>query len=64
VLGAAVREDPAGEYCVATPPTPTLLAALTAWMAERDLTIGSITAGRERLEDVFLRLVAKPEMES
>jgi ABC-2 type transport system ATP-binding protein len=61
VLGALVTEGPPGEYCAAVPPTPGLLAALTTWMAERDLQLGSIHAGRERLEDVFLRLVAQPD---
>ncbi len=56
-LGTAVSEGPAGEYLVTTMLTPALLAILTTWMAERDLTLDSLRAGRERLEDVFLRLV-------
>jgi ABC-2 type transport system ATP-binding protein len=63
VLGAAVTEVSPGDYRVDTAPTPALLASLTAWMAERNLTLGSISAGRERLEDVFLKLVAKPDLE-
>ena len=59
VLGVDVIEGPAGEYLVATTPTPALLASLTAWMAERDLALGSLRAGRERLEDLFLRLVSE-----
>ncbi len=59
VLGASVSEGPAGEYLVAAAPTPALLAALTAWLAERDLALGSLRAGRERLEDLFLRLVSE-----
>ena len=31
--------------------------ALTAWLADRDLPLGDLRAGRQRLEDVFLRLV-------
>jgi hypothetical protein len=36
-----------------------MLASLTAWLAERDLALGSLRAGRERLEDLFLRLVSE-----
>jgi ABC-2 type transport system ATP-binding protein len=60
-LGATVTEGPPGEYRVDTAPTPTGLAALTAWMAERNLALNSMRAGGERLEDVFLRLVAEPD---
>ena len=55
-LGVAVTEGPAGEYLVSAPPVPSLVAALTAWLAERDLPLGDLRAGRQRLEDVFLRL--------
>lgn len=57
--GAATREAAPGEYVVATEGTPALLAALTAWLAERDLALGDLRAGRQRLEDVFLRLTAE-----
>jgi ABC-2 type transport system ATP-binding protein len=56
VLGGAVVEDPPGEYHAAVAPTPATVAALTAWLAERDLPLGDLRAGRQRLEDVFLRL--------
>lgn len=62
-LGASVTETATGEYRAETVPTPALLASLTAWMADRDLALGSITAGPERLEDVFLKLVAEPDRE-
>ena len=29
---------------------------LTAWLAQRDVPLGDLRAGRQRLEDVFLRL--------
>ncbi len=45
-----------GEYVVAAPARPALVAAVTAWLAERDLPLADLRAGRERLEDVFLRL--------
>jgi ABC-2 type transport system ATP-binding protein len=56
-LGAPVREVTEGEYLVDAEGTPTLIAALTAWLAERDLPLADLRAGRQRLEDVFLRLV-------
>ncbi len=55
-LGVPVTEGPPGEYLVAAPPAPALVASLTAWLAERDLALGDLRAGRQRLEDVFLRL--------
>jgi len=55
-LGAPVTEDSPGEYRAATAPTPATVAALTAWLAEQDLPLADLRAGRQRLEDVFLRL--------
>ena len=55
-LGAAVQEVTPGEYRVATAPTPAAVAALAAWLAERDLPLTDLQAGRRTLEDVFLRL--------
>ncbi len=57
-LGAPVREVEPGEYLVEAEGTPQLVAALTAWLADRDLALADLRAGRQRLEDVFLRLVA------
>ncbi len=56
-LGAPVTEVGPGEYRVAAEGTPALVAALTAWLADRDLPLADLRAGRQRLEDVFLRLV-------
>ncbi|MGH9215869.1 MAG: ATP-binding cassette domain-containing protein, partial [Acidimicrobiales bacterium] len=56
--GAAVAETGPGEYEVAAAPTPATVAAITAWLAERDLALGDLRAGRQRLEDVFLRLTS------
>ncbi|MGO9332595.1 MAG: ATP-binding cassette domain-containing protein [Acidimicrobiales bacterium] len=55
-LGAAVTEETPGEYLVSAPPVPALVAELAVWLAERDLPLGDLRAGRQRLEDVFLRL--------
>ena len=57
-LGIPVTEDRPGEYLVAAPPTPATIAALTAWLAEHDLPLADLRAGRQSLEDVFLRLTA------
>jgi ABC-2 type transport system ATP-binding protein len=57
-LNAFVDEVSLGEYKVAMAPTPHNVAALTAWLAEHDLPLADLRAGRQRLEDVFLRLTA------
>ena len=59
-VGAAVVEERPGEYRVDAPPTPALIAAVTAWLAERDLPLADLRAGRQTLEDVFLRLTGQP----
>jgi ABC-2 type transport system ATP-binding protein len=56
--GAAVAETGPGEYEVQAAPTPATVAAITAWLAEQDLPLGDLRAGRQRLEDVFLRLTS------
>jgi ABC-2 type transport system ATP-binding protein len=55
-LGAEVREERTGEYVVVAEARPATVAALTAWLADRDIALADLRAGRERLEDVFLRL--------
>jgi ABC-2 type transport system ATP-binding protein len=62
-LGATVAEESPGEYRVDTAATPAAVAALTAWLAEHDLPLADLHAGRQRLEDVFLRLTAPTEDE-
>lgn len=58
-LGAPVAEVSPGEYDVAAASTPRLVAELTAWLADKDLPLADLRAGRQRLEDVFLRLTAE-----
>lgn len=55
---AAVEEVGPGDYRVMAAPTPANVAAVTAWLAEHDLPLGDLRAGRQRLEDVFLKLTA------
>jgi ABC-2 type transport system ATP-binding protein len=55
-IGVAVTEVGPGEYRVAAPATPGLVAAVTAWLAEHDLVLADLRAGRQTLEDTFLRL--------
>ncbi|HUP84704.1 MAG TPA: ABC transporter ATP-binding protein [Acidimicrobiales bacterium] len=58
--GVAVREDRPGDYVVEAPPSPATVAAITAWLAEHDLPLTDLRAGRQSLEDVFLRLTTVP----
>ncbi|CAN5650086.1 ABC transporter ATP-binding protein [soil metagenome] len=55
-VGGPVTEETPGEYRVGVAPSPSAVAALTAWLAEHDLPLADLRAGRQRLEDVFLRL--------
>ncbi|MGV3760437.1 MAG: ATP-binding cassette domain-containing protein, partial [Actinomycetota bacterium] len=59
-LDAPVREERPGEYVVDAAGTPSLVAAHPAWLAAEDLPLADLRAGRQRLEDVFLRLVSEP----
>ena len=55
-LGAPVHESPSGEYVASVPPTPRNVADLTSWLAERNLPLSDLRAGRQTLEDVYMRL--------
>ncbi|HVC25747.1 MAG TPA: ABC transporter ATP-binding protein [Acidimicrobiales bacterium] len=59
-LRATVSETAPGEYRVGTMATPALVAALTAWLAANDLPLADLRAGRQSLEDAFLRLTGDP----
>ncbi len=58
LLATKVQEVTPGEYFVDTAPTPATIAAITAWLAERDLPLEDLRVGRQRLEDVFLALTS------
>lgn len=62
-VGAAVREERPGEYVVAAAGRPATVAAVTAWLAERDQYLTDLRTG-SRLEDVFLRLTEPVEAET
>ena len=55
-VGAPVTEEQPGEYRVDGEASPARVAALTAWLAEQGLPLADLRAGRQTLEDVFLRL--------
>lgn len=61
-LGAAVTAEGSGRYRVATAGTPSVVAALTAWLAQHDLPLTDLRTGG-RLEDVFLRLTSSSDDE-
>jgi ABC-2 type transport system ATP-binding protein len=56
---ARVREPRPGDYVVDVAATPALIATLTAWLRDRDVTLGDLHAGRGSLEEVFLRLTSE-----
>jgi ABC-2 type transport system ATP-binding protein len=57
-LGVTAREVTPGDYQVMTPPSPTSIAAITAWLAAENATLGDLRGSRQRLEEVFLRLTS------
>jgi ABC-2 type transport system ATP-binding protein len=63
-LGAPVTETTPGDYRVDSPSTPATVAALAGWLAEANLPLGNLRAGRQTLEDVFLRLTGPATAES
>jgi ABC-2 type transport system ATP-binding protein len=56
-LQSTVRETRPGQYLATIPPSPEVIAKLAAWLGERGQALGSIEAGREKLESIFLRLI-------
>lgn len=60
-LRAVVTEERPGEYRVGTAPTPAAVAGLTAWLARHEQPLADLRAGRQSLEDVFLRLTTTGE---
>lgn len=56
---ARVSETRPGEYVISASGTPELVAELTAWLRDRGVGLGDLRAGRQSLEDVYLRLTAE-----
>jgi ABC-2 type transport system ATP-binding protein len=60
--GSAAKESPAGHYLIEVPGgtvEPALLAAVTAWCAERSVLPSSLRIESRTLEDVFLELTGR-----
>jgi len=60
--GSAAKESPSGHYLIETPGgtvQPALLAAVTAWCAERAVLPSSLQIESRTLEDVFLELTGR-----
>ncbi len=55
----AVTEERPGRYLVEAAGTPALIAGLAGWMADHDVALGDLQAGRRSLEEVFLTLTAE-----
>ncbi len=54
-----VSEERPGRYVMRAAGTPARVAALTGWLADHDVALGDLQAGRRSLEDVFLALTAE-----
>jgi ABC-2 type transport system ATP-binding protein len=60
--GSAAKESPAGRYLIEVPGgavKPALLAAVTAWCADRSVLPSSLQIESRTLEDVFLELTGR-----
>jgi ABC-2 type transport system ATP-binding protein len=60
--GAQVAELTPGEYRASVAPTPQHIAAITSWLAQQNVTLGDLRGGRQRLEDVFVKLTQEPSV--
>ena len=60
LLGPVAELEP-GRYRVGLAPTPATVASLTTWLAGQDILLGDLQAGRQQLEEVFLKLTAEPD---
>jgi ABC-2 type transport system ATP-binding protein len=60
-VGSAAKESPAGHYLVERPEgiDPQLIAAVTAWCAERGVLAAKLQIESRTLEDVFLELTGR-----
>jgi ABC-2 type transport system ATP-binding protein len=51
-----VREEAPGAYVLDLVPTPAAVAAVTAWLARREILIAQLSTGAESLETTYLRM--------
>jgi ABC-2 type transport system ATP-binding protein len=56
LLGAKVREESPGKYVAEVAASPATVATIAGWLAERNLPLDAMRAGRAALEDVYLKL--------
>ena len=61
-IGVPVSVERPGRYVVHAENSPRLVARLATWLADHDLAVGEIQAGKRSLEDVFLKLTTEPEL--
>lgn len=59
-LDAPITEARPGHYQIDLDPSPTRVAAVTTWLADRQLVASSIEAGRRSLEEIMLGLDDRP----
>jgi ABC-2 type transport system ATP-binding protein len=59
----AVTEERPGDYAVRAPASPDLIATLTGWMRDKDVTLLELRTERATLEEVFLRLTSEADTE-
>ncbi len=57
LLGAPIEEVRPGEYRLARPPDPDMVATIAKWLADAHIALSDLRAGRRRLEDLFLDLL-------
>ncbi|GMU77746.1 MAG: spermidine/putrescine ABC transporter ATP-binding protein [Acidimicrobiia bacterium] len=57
--GTRVHEARPGEYTIAVPGSPELVATLAVWMRDHGHQIDELHTGRRSLEEVFLRLTSE-----
>jgi ABC-2 type transport system ATP-binding protein len=63
-LGVQVSEVRPGRYVVRASNDPVLVTRLAMWLEARDVRLGELRAGKQRLEDVFLDLTGGDEVAS
>ncbi|MCC6174860.1 MAG: ABC transporter ATP-binding protein [Chloroflexi bacterium] len=63
-LGLPTTEERPGEYRCAGEATPETIAIIADWLAERGVLLRDLRVGQQSLEEVFLRLTAREEVDA